>query len=164
MQLYTFKKESINILFEYNLLPNYSHRITFGVSVFHAFGHEFSCQCIYHPQKRVGFGCTDGEGCERVWNQLLKEIPMLRVSGVRHILLIGSLSSHYITTNSTALSPQVHHQPEAGPHERAKLCEIGCLVGSKNVQGIYEARQCCQYPRYFEFGGKLHSGPVACTA
>lgn len=83
-------KKVVNIFLQYNLLPNYSHRITFGVSVFHAFGHEFSCQCIYHPQKRVGFGCTDGEGCERVWNQLLKEIPMLRVSGVRYILSLGA--------------------------------------------------------------------------
>jgi hypothetical protein len=108
-----------NIFFEYNLLPNYSHRITFGVSVFHAFGHEFACQCIYHPQKCVGFGCTDGEGCERVWNQLLKEIPMLRVSGVCYIPSHWGTSSLITSshTNSTALSSQVHHQPEAGAHE-----------------------------------------------
>jgi Kyakuja-Dileera-Zisupton transposase len=38
---------------------------------------------VYHPQKRVGFGFTDGEGCERVWASLQKLIPGLRVSGVR---------------------------------------------------------------------------------
>lgn len=54
----------------------------FGVSVFHAFGHEFACQVNYHPQKRQGFGLTDGEGCERTWGHLQKQIPMLRVSGV----------------------------------------------------------------------------------
>ncbi|KAF8306190.1 hypothetical protein DL93DRAFT_2065649 [Clavulina sp. PMI_390] len=69
---------------KHGFLPEYSGRLTIGVSVFHAFGHEFSCQCDYHPQKREGFGATDGEGCERCWNQLMKEIPMLRVSGVRH--------------------------------------------------------------------------------
>lgn len=88
-------------MFEFNLLPNYQHRITFGVSVFHAFGHQFACQCIYHPQKCVGFGCTDGEGCERCWNQLLKEIPMLHVSGVSQIFsivmfqLLISLNTQY---------------------------------------------------------------------
>src|SRR5260370_35293277 len=78
-------------MFEFNLLPNYQHRITFGVSVFHAFGHQFACQCIYHPQKCVGFGCTDGEGCERCWNQLLKEIPMLCVM----FQLLISLNTQY---------------------------------------------------------------------
>lgn len=50
--------------------------------MFHAFGHEFACQCVYHPQRRVGFGHTDGEGCERCWGQLQKEIATLRISGV----------------------------------------------------------------------------------
>ncbi|KAF8295712.1 hypothetical protein DL93DRAFT_2068359 [Clavulina sp. PMI_390] len=67
---------------KHGFLPQYSSRLTMAVSVFHAFGHEYSCQCAYHPQKITGFGATDGEGCERCWNQLMKEIPMLRVSGV----------------------------------------------------------------------------------
>lgn len=67
---------------QYNLLPAYSSRITWGVSTFHAFGHEFPCQAMYHPQKREGFGFTDGEGCERLWASLQKLIPGLRVSGV----------------------------------------------------------------------------------
>jgi hypothetical protein len=36
----------------------------------------------YHPQKREGFGFTDGEGCERIWASIKKLIPGLRVSGV----------------------------------------------------------------------------------
>lgn len=39
---------------------------------------------IYHPQKREGFGLTDGEGSERVWGALQKLIAPLRVSGVSH--------------------------------------------------------------------------------
>ncbi|KAF8290390.1 hypothetical protein DL93DRAFT_2127627 [Clavulina sp. PMI_390] len=31
---------------KFNFLPNVASRITWGVSVFHAFGHEFSCQCV----------------------------------------------------------------------------------------------------------------------
>jgi hypothetical protein len=53
---------------------------------------------VYHPQKRVGFGCTDGEGCERCWSQLLKEIPMLRVSGVCQFYFHSDVSILYLIT------------------------------------------------------------------
>ena len=66
------------------LLP----RITFAISVFHAYGHQWPCQLIYHPRKCKGFGLCDGEGCERFWSQLKRLIPSLRVSGVCHILFL----------------------------------------------------------------------------
>ncbi|KAI6101884.1 hypothetical protein F5141DRAFT_1190112 [Pisolithus sp. B1] len=37
-------------------------RLKFGISVFHAYGHQWPCQIVYHPQKCVGFGLSDGEG------------------------------------------------------------------------------------------------------
>lgn len=58
-------------------------RIDFAVSIFHAYGHQWACQLVYHPRKREGFGLTDGETCERVWSQLKFLIPVCRVSGVR---------------------------------------------------------------------------------
>ena len=57
-------------------------RLKFGISVFHAYGHQWPCQIIYHPRKCVGFGLSDGEGCERLWSSLKMLIPTLRVSGV----------------------------------------------------------------------------------
>jgi len=66
---------------KWNFLPNYSARIEYGVSVFHASGHEWICQIVYHPRKRKGFGRSDGEGCERFWWKLSPLIPNLRVSG-----------------------------------------------------------------------------------
>ncbi|KIN98925.1 hypothetical protein M404DRAFT_156394 [Pisolithus tinctorius Marx 270] len=39
-------------------------RLKFGISVFHAYGHQWPCQLVYHPHKCVGFGLSDGEGCE----------------------------------------------------------------------------------------------------
>ena len=56
-------------------------RISFAVAVFHAYGHQWPCQIIYHPRKREGFGLSDGEGCERLWSSLKQLIPPLRVSG-----------------------------------------------------------------------------------
>ncbi|KAF8054925.1 hypothetical protein FPV67DRAFT_1598916, partial [Lyophyllum atratum] len=65
----------------WGFLDRYIDRIIFGISVFHAFGHQWPCQIIYHPRKREGFGLTDGEGCERVWHSISKLIAYLRVCG-----------------------------------------------------------------------------------
>ncbi|KAG6824466.1 hypothetical protein H0H92_006807, partial [Tricholoma furcatifolium] len=66
---------------KWNFLDRYMSRLTFGISVFHAFGHQWACQVIYHPRKREGFGLSDGEGCERFWHSISKLIAYLRVCG-----------------------------------------------------------------------------------
>ncbi|TRM56896.1 hypothetical protein BD626DRAFT_551281 [Schizophyllum amplum] len=58
---------------------SYLHRLRFAVSVFHAYGHDWPCQLVYHPRKRVGFGLTDGEG---------RLIPYLRVAGVSGFMTV----------------------------------------------------------------------------
>jgi hypothetical protein len=55
---------------KWGFLGRYIGRVAFAVSVFHAFGHEWACQLLYHPRKRVGFGFTNGEGCERFWKSI----------------------------------------------------------------------------------------------
>ncbi|KIK73706.1 hypothetical protein PAXRUDRAFT_177673 [Paxillus rubicundulus Ve08.2h10] len=52
-------------------------RLTLTITVFHAYGHQWPCQVIYHPWKHVGFGLLDGEGCERLWSFLKPLIPVL---------------------------------------------------------------------------------------
>ncbi|PPR01364.1 hypothetical protein CVT26_015413 [Gymnopilus dilepis] len=66
---------------KYGFLASVLDRITFGISVFHAYGHQWPCQIIYHPRKCPGFGLSDGEGCERFWSAIKSLIPSLRVSG-----------------------------------------------------------------------------------
>lgn len=83
-------------------MPEFSSRIGWAVSVFHAFGHEAACQALYHPQKCPGFGCTDGEGCERCWALLQKLTGVLRVSGV------SSLS--YLLRSSLFICLQFHRR------------------------------------------------------
>lgn len=77
---------------KWDFLPEFRHRITFAISVFHAYGHQWPCQVIYHPRKCVGFGLTDGEGCERVWSSIRKLIAVLRVTGVRDTSLYDYLT------------------------------------------------------------------------
>ncbi|KAJ6538683.1 hypothetical protein DFH09DRAFT_1323637 [Mycena vulgaris] len=71
---------------KWGFLDRYLDRIRFAVSVFHAFGHRWPCQMIYHPLKCCGFGFTNGEGCERFWHSISKLIAYLRVSGYHHRL------------------------------------------------------------------------------
>ncbi|KAG6912661.1 hypothetical protein DXG01_013049, partial [Tephrocybe rancida] len=63
---------------KWGFLDRYIERLTFGISVFHAFGHQWVCQIIYHPRKRIGFGLSDGEGCERFWHSISRLIAYLR--------------------------------------------------------------------------------------
>ena len=75
------------------LKEEYLDRLEFAISVFHAFGHGWPCQCIYHPRKRTGFGLADGEGCERFWHSISKLIAYLRVCGVS--LIVSIFVSHF---------------------------------------------------------------------
>ncbi|KAJ8587501.1 hypothetical protein M405DRAFT_863681 [Rhizopogon salebrosus TDB-379] len=58
-------------------------RINFRISVFHVYGHQWPCQIVYHPRKRVGFGLSDGEGLLQVssYHQWLFVLDMQ----VRHL-------------------------------------------------------------------------------
>ncbi|KAJ6574166.1 hypothetical protein B0H19DRAFT_856491, partial [Mycena capillaripes] len=63
---------------KWGFLSRFMDRIQFGVSVFHAFGHDWPCQLLHHPRKRTGFGLSDGEGCERFWHSISHLISVLR--------------------------------------------------------------------------------------
>ncbi|KAF9506035.1 hypothetical protein BS47DRAFT_1254742, partial [Hydnum rufescens UP504] len=89
---------------KFRLMPKFSNRIEWGISVFHAFGHQWPCQCIYHPLKREGFGFSDGEGCERCWGALKKLIPILHVSGHnRRLFYLDLQVSHMSNTGLGSL-------------------------------------------------------------
>ncbi|KAL0568123.1 hypothetical protein V5O48_013862 [Marasmius crinis-equi] len=66
---------------KWDFLDDYIDRIEFAISVFHAFGHHWPCQLIYHPRKRELFGLNNGEGCERFWHSISCLILYLRVCG-----------------------------------------------------------------------------------
>ncbi|KIJ90232.1 hypothetical protein K443DRAFT_70394, partial [Laccaria amethystina LaAM-08-1] len=66
---------------KWGFLKDFHDRLLWAISVFHAYGHQWACQLIYHPRKCTGFGLTDGEGCERFWSSIKLLIPSLRVSG-----------------------------------------------------------------------------------
>ncbi|KAJ7729056.1 hypothetical protein B0H16DRAFT_1734416 [Mycena metata] len=71
---------------KWGFLNRYLHRLIFAVAVFHAFGHDWLCQLLYHPWKRKGFGFSNGEGCERFWHSISHLIAHLRISSYHHRL------------------------------------------------------------------------------
>ncbi|KAG2741777.1 hypothetical protein P692DRAFT_20879912 [Suillus brevipes Sb2] len=86
---------------KWNLLDdNILSRLSFAVAVFHAYGHQWPCQIIYHPRKREGFGLSDGEGCEQLWSSLKQLIPSLRVSGFHQRLFVLDVQIHHLDTKS----------------------------------------------------------------
>ncbi|KAH7074039.1 hypothetical protein BKA62DRAFT_625553 [Auriculariales sp. MPI-PUGE-AT-0066] len=66
---------------KHNFIDHLAPRVIWAVSVFHAYGHQWACQLVFHPRKRKGFGLSDGEGCERFWSAIRRLIPVLRVTG-----------------------------------------------------------------------------------
>ena len=85
---------------KWDFLTAYLDRITFGISVFHAYGHQWPCQLIYHPRKCMGFGLSDGEGCERFWSSIKHLIPSLRVTGYHRRLYCLDMQVRFLHEKS----------------------------------------------------------------
>ncbi|KAF9516460.1 hypothetical protein BS47DRAFT_1371718 [Hydnum rufescens UP504] len=60
---------------KWNFMPEWQPHLEWGVSIFHAHGHQW------------GYG----EGCERFWSELWKLIPGLQVMGYHHCMFILDL-------------------------------------------------------------------------
>lgn len=93
-------------LLKWDFIPGWKGRIEFGVSVFHAYGHQWTCQLWYHPRKSEKWGLSDGEGCERFWSQLKRLIPGLRVTGYHRRLFILDIQAEYITKSKLVTAGQ----------------------------------------------------------
>ncbi|THU88323.1 hypothetical protein K435DRAFT_580048, partial [Dendrothele bispora CBS 962.96] len=86
---------------KWGFLQEYMGRIVWGVSVFHAYGHEWPCQLVYHPRKCAGFGLCDGETCERCWHALSHLIAYTRVAG--YFVRLYTLDTQLHFNNQQAL-------------------------------------------------------------
>ncbi|KIK14542.1 hypothetical protein PISMIDRAFT_116847, partial [Pisolithus microcarpus 441] len=85
---------------KWGFLKPFLPQISFAISVFHAFGHQWPCQLIYHPRKWEGFGLSDGEGCECFWSSIKGLIPSLHVSGFHQRLFVIDFQVHYLDVKS----------------------------------------------------------------
>lgn len=83
-------------LVKWEFMEEWLPRLEFGVSIFHAYGHQWVCQLWYHPCKRALWGLSDGEGCERFWSELRRLIPGLRVTSYHRRLFIIDLQVEHV--------------------------------------------------------------------
>ncbi|KAJ7684879.1 hypothetical protein DFH06DRAFT_968141 [Mycena polygramma] len=118
---------------KWGFLSRYMDRIAFAVSVFHAFGHEWACQLLYHPRKRIGFGFSNGEGCERFWKSISHLIAHLRICGYHNRLY--------------TLDAQIEHA------EESSLLRLGEWIRRRNAHSVQkraeatEAFRACGHPK-----------------
>ena len=68
--LYDIGCQMDHVLKKWDFAPSWRSRLAWGVSIFHAYGHQYNCQLWYHPRKSAMWGFTDGEGCEQFWSEL----------------------------------------------------------------------------------------------
>ncbi|KAJ6524780.1 hypothetical protein B0H19DRAFT_1214956 [Mycena capillaripes] len=109
---------------KWGFLAPFMDRIAFAVSVFHAFGHEWACQLLYHPRKRVGFGYTNGEGCERFWQSIRHLIPHLRISGYHNRLyILDAQIEHAQEASLFRLAEWIHRRYRHSMQKRADATE-----------------------------------------
>jgi hypothetical protein len=71
-----------SLLSKHNLIPEIACRLSLATAVFHAYAHQFCCQIVFNPRRRVGFGMTNGEGNERIWSLCKDTIASEHISGV----------------------------------------------------------------------------------
>src|ERR1700676_5709683 len=82
---------------KWDFMPDWSPHLEWGVSIFHAYGHQWTCQLWYHPRKAAIWGLSDGEGCEHFWSELRKLIPGLHVTSHHcHLFILDCQAQHIL--------------------------------------------------------------------
>ncbi|KAI0337661.1 hypothetical protein BDW22DRAFT_1339467, partial [Trametopsis cervina] len=135
---------------KWGFLPQELPRITFSISVLHAYRHQWPCQLIYHPRKCAGFGLSDGEGCERFWSMIRKLIPMLRTSSHHQRLFLLDTQVHHI--DGQALSSM-----GSWLSRKWKQCQTHKLKASEFLRdcGVAEDTLCEQWDAQVEAQTRL---------
>lgn len=121
-------------MIKFGFLKEFFPRIIFAVSVFHAYGHQWACQVVYHPRKCEGFGLSDGEGCERFWSSIKKLIPTLRVSGVSWPVFLISSVLIYVLLSIINVSSPLTFTPSIWRVIPSFIWVLGLHVGGTNVR------------------------------
>ncbi|KAJ3531227.1 hypothetical protein NMY22_g8250 [Coprinellus aureogranulatus] len=128
---------------KWDFIPDYLDRIIWGVSVFHAYGHQWPCQLVYHPQKCSGFGLSDGEGCERFWSSIQGLISSLRMSGYHQRLLSLDLQIWFLKDSglfqlASWLNRKWNACMQRKEHAKATLVRIETDFSTEDLQALWD--------------------------
>lgn len=98
------------------------NRLLVGVSVFHAYAHNWLCQMRYNPRLIAGFGFSDGENSERFWSKLS---PLVRLN--------RTASSSLRLLNINFLVEHINEEQLKGLGERVlSEVKVFCLTEMRN--------------------------------
>src|SRR5260370_17223994 len=63
-------------LHKWDFFPSeWNSRLVWGVSIFHAYRHQWACQLWYHQWKNECWGLSDGEVCRQFWRGPFTLVP-----------------------------------------------------------------------------------------
>ena len=108
--------------------------LSWGVSIFHAYGHQWACQLWYHPCKDALWGLSDGEGCERFWSELCHLISGLHVMGYHCHLFVLDMQIKHITTKKHFQLPR--WLKEHLQHAESWLNSATEELGSRSIEEL----------------------------
>ncbi|KAF9508083.1 hypothetical protein BS47DRAFT_1398056 [Hydnum rufescens UP504] len=132
--LYDITCQIHHSLLKWDFIPEWEGRIEFGVSVFHAYGHQWTCQLWYHPRKSEKWGLSDGEGCERFWSQLKRLIPGLRVTGYhRHLFILDIQAEHIMKSKLVTVGRWLKDRVNTA---RGQIAEGEEVLDERSVHGL----------------------------
>ncbi|KAJ3743316.1 hypothetical protein EV360DRAFT_90237 [Lentinula raphanica] len=118
---------------KWGFLKPYLPRLTFAVSIFHAFGHQWPCQLIYHPRKCVGYGLSDGEGAERLWHSL------------SHLIAYGRVAGYYVRMYN--LDSQFHFNSEEALYKLGLWLRRKVLVCHEKLKDAEDVLKVCGFSK-----------------
>src|SRR5258708_8510566 len=95
--LYVIGCQIHHAVHKWDFALEWREHLSWGVSIFHAYRHQWACQLWYHPHKDALWGLLGGEGCERFWSKLHHLISGLHVMGYHHRLFVLDMQIEHIT-------------------------------------------------------------------
>ncbi|KAF9504947.1 hypothetical protein BS47DRAFT_1368427 [Hydnum rufescens UP504] len=120
---------------KWDFLPEWLGRLEWGVSIFHAYGHQWTCQLWYHPRKNEIWGLSDGEGCERFWSELWRLIPGLRVTGYHRRLFLLDLQVEHIDEGNEGFGKWLRDHTD---HAQRRLDEAQEKLGLQSIEYLLQ--------------------------
>ncbi|KAJ3713069.1 hypothetical protein C8R42DRAFT_593707 [Lentinula raphanica] len=117
---------------KWGFLKPYLTRLTFAVSIFHVFGHQWPCQLIYHPHKCVGYGLSDGEGAERLWHSL------------SHLIAYGHVAGYHVCMYN--LDSQFHFNSDKAMYKLGLWLRCKVLACDEKLKDAEEVLRLCGIP------------------
>src|SRR5258708_37576471 len=132
--LYDIGCQIHHAIHKWDFASEWREHLSWGVSIFHAYGHQWACQLWYHPHKDALWGLSDGEGCERFWSELCHLISGLHVTGYHHCLFVLDMQIKHITTKEHFQLPR--WLKEHLQHAESQLNSATEELGSQSIEEL----------------------------